>query len=600
MIFRIYNWYRMRRIKQVFLLLFFACSYLEAKVSYTVKYLGIDDSAVLKTLRSTTELSTLIKKHPDSFNAVRYRAETDIPNILNVLRSYGYYEAQVSIQIEEGFEQAIVFVQIHPGPQYKIESCHIILYEKQPSETVSCPLVTLQNIGIVIGQPMNAKEVVKAEEKILRLLGESGYPLAKIERRNITADGDTHSIKIELEYKTGPLCRYGPMVTTGDKTIKPLFFQEKLEWKQGDLYKTSQLEDTQKALIDSGLFSTVIMSHGQELNTDHQLPIVIEVAESKHRSINAGISYQTYYGPGVTFGWENRNVAHMGRRISIQGDMTHRSHTGVATYLHPNCGRVGQDYVWQAQAMHENITPYSERTYNITNRIERRTGKKIRMSVGGKLERLFVTSSSQNGQYWLVEAPIYFAWNNSNSLLNPTKGLFFEYTATPCFVVDHDKNMYLSNVFAFGHYLPMTPTHSLSIAQKVTVGSIFSRNKHVIPLSKRLFGGSEEDLRGYAYQSVSPIADHHKPEGGRSAIFYTIEPRIRMSPAIGLVPFLDVGRVYSNIIPSLKGKWLKSIGIGLRYFSFMGPFRVDVGFPLNKREYLDNNYRILVSIGQTF
>ncbi|MEI8328884.1 MAG: BamA/TamA family outer membrane protein [Chlamydiia bacterium] len=590
----------MQHIKKMFFIFLLAYSYVEAGVCYTVKYLGIDDSAVLKTLRSTTELSTLIKRHPDSFNAVRYRAETDIPTILHVMHSYGYYEAQVHVQIEEGFEQAVVLVHIHPGPNYIIDSFDIKLYEQNPSQVVICPFITLERIGIKLGTPMNAKAEIQAELIILQLLSECGYPLASIENKDITADGDTHSINIQLGIKTGPLCRYAQVDVTGSKSVKPDFFTHKLEWKQGDLYTKTAVEKTQKALIDSGLFSTVIITHPDELNENNALPIVIEVAESKHRSINAGISYQTYYGPGLTFGWENRNIAGMGQRLSIQGDMTKRSHTGVATYLHPNFGRVDQDYVWQGQAMHENITPYSERTYNLTSRIERRIGEKIRMSVGGTFERLFITSSAQNGQYWLVEAPIYFAWNGSNSLLNPTQGLFFEYTASPCFVIDHEKDLYFSNLFSFSYYLPVTKTYSFSIAQKITAGSIFSKNKHIIPLSKRLFGGSEEDLRGYAYQSVSPLASPHKPEGGRSAIFYTLETRFRMSQSIGMVPFFDIGRVYSSILPSFKGKWLKSVGLGLRYFSFMGPFRIDVGFPLNKREYLDNNYRILVSIGQTF
>jgi translocation and assembly module TamA len=58
--------------------------------------------------------------------------------------------------------------------------------------------------------------------------------------------------------------------------------------------------------------------------------------------------------------------------------------------------------------------------------------------------------------------------------------------------------------------------------------------------------------------------------------------------------------VYQTEFPKFDGKWLKSVGIGLRYFSFLGPLRLDVGFPLNKRKHLDDNYRTLISIGQTF
>ena len=113
------------------------------------------------------------------------------------------------------------------------------------------------------------------------------------------------------------------------------------------------------------------------------------------------------------------------------------------------------------------------------------------------------------------------------------------------------------------------------------------------------WGDSENELRGYRYRTVSPL-DDDKPIGGRSAIYFTMETRLRVSKTIGLVPFLDIGNVYETQYPTAHGKWLKSAGLGLRYFSFMGPFRIDLAFPLDRRKEIDPVYKILVSIGQTF
>jgi translocation and assembly module TamA len=40
-------------------------------------------------------------------------------------------------------------------------------------------------------------------------------------------------------------------------------------------------------------------------------------------------------------------------------------------------------------------------------------------------------------------------------------------------------------------------------------------------------------------------------------------------------------------------------GIGGRYFTALGPVRLDVGFPLNKRSS-DDPFQIYVSLGQAF
>ena len=126
-----------------------------------------------------------------------------------------------------------------------------------------------------------------------------------------------------------------------------------------------------------------------------------------------------------------------------------------------------------------------------------------------------------------------------------------------------------------------------------------SKDLNSVPLSKRFLGGSEQELRGYRYRTVSPLKEG-KPQGGRSAVYFTVETRFRVSKKVGLVPFFDLGNVYNSIFPKIRGKWYKSTGLGLRYFSFMGPFRLDFAIPLDRRKGIDPLYRILVSIGQTF
>jgi translocation and assembly module TamA len=41
-------------------------------------------------------------------------------------------------------------------------------------------------------------------------------------------------------------------------------------------------------------------------------------------------------------------------------------------------------------------------------------------------------------------------------------------------------------------------------------------------------------------------------------------------------------------------------GVGLRYYTPIGPIRLDVAFPLEKREDIDDSFQIYISIGQAF
>lgn len=585
-----------------FTTLLFSCvplALIAGGISYQVEFEGLDDSRTLKEMKLASHLTSLKKRPPASINALRYRADSDIPSLIKVLHAHGYYEGKVNVQIHEAYNTVTVVVRVDPGPRYKLEAFDIHLYCESPEVSNTCCHVSLEDAGVLLNKPAQTEAILDAELKVLQKLSECGYPLAKMENREVVVDGKTKTVRVDLYVKTGQKAEFGPTEIVGTTRVKPRYIQQKLSWKEGEEYDSQKVEETQDALIDSGLFSSVLITHEETLSANGQIPLKVEVNETKHKSVNVGVSYQTVFGPGVTFGWANNNVGGMGRTLSFQGDITRISQTGVATYLHPDFNRIGQDMIAQAEAAHEDIFAYSMRSYSLMDRFERIINRRLRGSLGARGSRLYVTESVQNGNFWLLEIPLYVRWSSANSLLNPTRGATLEYTVTPALNVADSKDIYLTQQLTGSIYNPLDKKEKVVLAQKLTLGFILSNGLPAVPLCNRFLGGTEEDLRGYRYKSVSPL-EHGKPLGGRSAIYYTFESRFRVTETIGLVPFFDMGSVYTTEYPTIHGKWYKSAGLGFRFFTFMGPFRVDLAFPLDRRKEIDNVYKVFVSIGQMF
>jgi translocation and assembly module TamA len=542
------------------LLVFYSVSAQE--IDYTIDFKGVEDARTLKTIKSTSQLLKLRKTHPPaSINALRYRAESDIPELIKVLRAYGYYEAKVVIHVKDKQTRARVVVQIDPGPRYYIEAFDISLYCFDQKNT--CCTIDHDKIGIEIGKPAIAQVVLNGELKAMQALAECGFPLSRIEKREMVVDAATKGLRIHLFVDTDQMASFGPVSVVGIDKVKPLYIDHKIAWKENSPYDSRLVEETQNTLMNSGLFSSVLITHEDSLSLNGQIPMKIEVSESKHKTINLGLSYQTVFGPGITFGWENRNVAGMGRKLSFQGDITRISQTGLATYFHPEFLRLDQDLIWQGQAAHESLFAYSMRSYNLTQRIDRRFGKRWRAAFGIEGERLYVTASVHNGNYWLLQFPLYFRYSTANSLLDPTRGVTLEFTTTPAINAGRLSQSYLIQEVSESTYHPLTKNERIVLAQCLTVGVLWSNGLSAVPLSKRYLGGTEQDLRGYRYRTVSPLKDD-KPEGGRSAIFFTLESRFRISTTIGLVPFFDIGNVYKTQYPTAHGQWHKSVGLGVR------------------------------------
>lgn len=568
-----------------------------AGISYSVDFEGVDDPKTLKALRSASQLVALRKKYPSSINALRFRAESDVPDLVRILRAHGYLEAEVEMHLMEEGREFKVIVSIRPGPLYRIEQFKIICKNAQSK---ACPQLKPEEIGITIGDPADTKKILDSELCALHLLSERGYPLAVIENREIIADGKTNRVKVLITIDTGPFAYFGPTTIEGNTSVQSYLIEQQIQWCESDWYNSCLVEGTQKSLIDTGLFSSVYITHSKTLDESNLLPMKIEVCETKHKSVSLGASFQTTFGPGATFGWENRNVGGLGRKLLLQADIAQRSHSGIASYLIPNFHRMGQNYIIQAQAWHESIKPYRMQSYNFLNRFDRQVNPNFFFSIGAKVEYMIVSNSVDNGNFLLVEAPLFLRWTNVKDFLNPTSGIRLEYKGTPAVNIKDVSDFYYSQVLTLSSYIPFWRNEFLILAQKLTIGTIFSNGIGAIPVPKRFFGGSEDNLRGYKYFTVSPLDEDDKPIGGRSAIYYSLEPRFRIWKSFGIVPFFDMGNVYLDQLPTFKGKWRKSVGIGVRYYSFFGPLRLDVAFPLNRREGIDPHWWIFVSLGQTF
>ena len=134
-------------------------------LSYKVEYIGVENTAALKTIKATTHLSTLKKTAPESISALRYRAESDTPDIIKILHAHGYYEASVQIKIEETLPEAVVLVYVRSGPAYTVSSFTFSLFECTKDHCVACPELSNAELGVQIGQPILAENIINAELK---------------------------------------------------------------------------------------------------------------------------------------------------------------------------------------------------------------------------------------------------------------------------------------------------------------------------------------------------------------------------------------------------------------------------------------------------
>lgn len=587
-------------MRRVFFLLL--CPAWISALVYDINFVGLDDKKALKSMFDVSDLVVLQDRPPASINALRYRAAGDIPSLIKVLHAYGYYDANITTHVAAEQDKVQVFLYIEAGPQYKLASYKVFEGDCSiPAALPECCPFSAENLGLKLGNPAISTGIVSAELELLNQLARCGYPLAKIQKRRVVVDMALKEVEAASCIDQGPLSKYGPTVIFGLKEVQPRYIERKILWKEGQVYSTESIEETQKRLLNTDLFSSVLISHSDELDNAGELPMQIRLTEARSRQFSIGGFYATVDGPGAIFNWTNRNVRGMGEVFTLEGDASKRFISGTMTYKKPDFLIPDQTYRAVGEGSREDIRAYTAFVYRGANYIDRLfLEEKGSFSAGVKVEHTTVTESATNGSYLLLGLPLMIKKDASDDLLDPSKGYTVMYQVAPYQSLYHGHQHFFHQQITGTAYIPMAPAKWATLAIRVQVGSIAGAKRSYIPLPKLFLGGSEDDLRGYRYRTVSPLNSDNQPLGGRSAIFTSVEMRFRLNKWVGLVPFADFGTVALSELPTVDAKWFKSVGGGLRIFTFFGPLRFDVGFPLDRRKGIDPSFRIYAAIGQAF
>ncbi len=567
-------------------------------IPYEVTFVGLNNEKTLQSIRDAADLITLQERPPPSINGIRYRIAGDIPDMLKVLRAYGYYEAAITsdVQIQDEIAQVTIF--IHAGPQYTLSSYEVFHGDcTLPAEIPCCIPLTPENLGLSLGSPAQSVAIVNAELNLLNQLARCGYPLASIEKRRVIVDMEEKKVEAAACIDEGPLSKFGPLTIFGLKGVKPRFVLERVGWEEGQMYSSDDVAHAQKRLLDSDLFSSVLISHDGKLDESGELPIKMRLSEAKHRQIALGVFYATVDGPGGIFTWTHRNLRGLGESVSLNGEFSKRYLAGTLTYKKPDLFMEDQNLRAVGQIERQDIKAFIAFIYRFASYLDQKVDNRRNFSMGLEVQHINVADSANNGTYNLIDLPIFSRYNTADDLLNPTKGYSIVYQPHFFQSLDHGHQHFIKQRLTTTFYIPLKKNW-LIFAGRCQFGSIAGVKQRNVPLPLLFLGGSEDDLRGYRYLTVSPLNENDKPLGGRSAIFLSVEPRFRFGN-IGIVPFADFGTVTFSELPTVDAKWFKSIGVGLRYFAFFGPLRLDVGFPLDRRK-IDPAFRIYASIGQTY
>ncbi|PRD44160.1 hypothetical protein C5748_06000 [Phyllobacterium phragmitis] len=550
------------------------------------------------------------------------KARGDYRRILATLYGDGRYGGTISIKVNgreaadippdaELPDNVAVEISVDPGPQFLFARTSISRLAPPPvdrRDVVALP----RDEGFAPGEVARSATILKAEVLAVDGWRQQGFAKAKTTDPSITADHRNDTVDVDIAVDPGRRATYGPVAVKGTERMDPVFVARQTGLEPGQEYDPDDIERAKKRLNRLEVFRAATITEAENIEPDGTLPMTLTVQERPLRRFGVGGSYSTLDGAGVETYWMHRNLFGRAERLrfdaKISGvgstqensyDPKNYNYLAGVTFTKPGTFTPDTDFVTSLTAEREVLDAYTRTSItgqagftHIFN--DELTGRIFAGASRAQFEddffgtRDFLTIGMLGG----------LVYDSRNNAADATTGYYLEGVVEPFYEIEYGN--FATKLTAEGRaYYGFGEDDRVVLAGRLKLGALAGASIAELPPDKLFFAGGGGSVRGYGYRNIGVVTATGDVIGGRSLIETSGEVRVHATESIGVVGFVDAGYVGEDTFPDFSEEMRVGVGAGLRYQTGLGPIRLDVAVPMNRRDG-DPSVAFYVGIGQAF
>lgn len=619
--------------------------------AYKVDFEGTGDDELDATLRATSQLEALRASAPVDAYGLIARARGDLKRLKTVLDSFGYYQGTVSITVDgralaepdladsvsalPAGSEAHLRIAFSLGPLYHVGRIRL---------EGEVPEAQREALGLESGAPAVASEVLAAGARLQSALQEVGFAFARVDPPVAWEDPQGHILDLDYKVSTGPRVRVGEISLRGLKRVHESFVRKRLLLQSGQEFNSADVEKARRDLLGLGVFAAVSVQLGKSPDALGHVPVTFEVRERLRHAIGVNAAYSSDLGGSGGVTWSDRNVFGNGEQLTLAASAINiggRATTALgydtsARYLIPEFRRRDQSLQFSFSGLRQALQAYDQRAETAGVSLNRRLSGVWSASAGITAGRESIVQETgadivragkvepvkASYDYTLLALPLSLLYDSTDlatPLEDPTHGVRGALNFAPTLSIGRPNSLFLITQATVSGYLDLehlvhTSPGRCVLALRALGGVAQGASTFQLPPDERFYAGGSGTIRGYRYQSVGPLfRDSGNPIGGVTLSALNIEYRQRIGRSLGFAVFADGGAASAKLQP-LSGTIEFGVGAGLRYYTPIGPVRVDLAFPTRRRTLdgfvvagqrvgprtVDDRFEIYIGLGQAF
>ncbi|MDF1582182.1 MAG: BamA/TamA family outer membrane protein [Methyloprofundus sp.] len=487
------------------------------------------------------------------------------------LRALGYYHPKIQQTLTWQKDCWASVFNIQAGPPMLIKKLDIQVLGVGAQEPFFAEL--LKNKRLKLGSIINHAHYEALKSSLQTIAEAKGYFDNHFELKRLAVDLDSNTAQIQLHLQTGN--RYFiSRIDIVENALDPEFGSKFLKIKPGDAYDREKIVGSYQLLDTSGYYKDVQLKYLRKQAENYYAPLDINLTNLPRHALSAGLGYDTNLGVRISGGYKNRYLNESGHQFIADLNLSLKKSNFIMEYVLP-----------YNNPLKDRLSFFSGITYENTTNVDSQ-----KIETGVRLSNRFY------GQLLLSEQLKYVAERFRNSNSDP---YITRFLLVPGIAISNaraeKKDMYITG---YKYMLDLNAAHravasSVSFIQakfnlKMTYptflgGRIIARTDlgatavdvfTDLPSSYRFYAGGDNSVRGYDYKSIGERDESGVVIGGRYLVTGSLEYEQKIIDNWSMAAFIDAGDAFSK---TLKLKF--GAGLGVRWYSIVGPVRIDIAAP---------------------
>ncbi|MDR0250496.1 MAG: autotransporter assembly complex protein TamA [Burkholderiales bacterium] len=553
-------------------------------------------------LDAPSEISGFLQKYLDLYRMQKRKdlsgedfllmVEQAPQNVQALLKTRGYFEAEVETRMAQGDDGAMVYLKVIPGKQVIVTKVDVrIIGAIEQDEAMMAQFWRARERWLwrlPEGAPFDQEAWDESKRRVLDYIVSRRYATATIVGSKAEIDPKTHQAVLTLNIASGPAYVFGEVSIVGLERYPEKMVRDLIRFKSGAAYQRRDLLNLQSELQGLPYFSGVVIETQPSEEAPYVAPVVITVQEVPHNRLDLGVGYSTNYGLRLQTRYTYNNVLNRGWVFDTSLNLSAKEKQGEVGLSFPKK---------QSGYGHRLYAAYND---NNLQGIHSRASKwgVSRGKTQDKIERVMsveFVNENRNDDYGtedrLKALPFNYRWvkRDVRTQRNPRNGNIVQLEGSVAL-----KGLLTDESFVrlYGRGVQYWPVGEKHVAlARLEFGQTFTRHPGKVPSDYLFRAGGSNSVRGYDYQSMG-IIHQSATWPGRVLATGSLEYQHTVYGDWRAAVFVDYGDAADRWV-DWSGK--TGVGVGARWASPVGMLGADLAYGIN-----DQAWRFYFSLGMSF